>query len=322
MKICVFGAGAVGGNLAVRLAAAGNEVSVIARGAHLAAIRENGLVLEAGEQRMVQRVRASDRAADLGAQDLVLCTLKANSLPALAAGVAPLLGPDTAVVFSQNGIPWWYAYGASNSRAMPDLSFLDPGGALARAIALPRIVAGIPNSANAVLRPGVIFNSSPQQNRILLGEPAGGSSARLVALRAVLSRAGIDSPPVADLRREIWQKLLSNLVTGLTVLVEEATSEMLADEALAQMARRVVDEGVAIAAACGITLQALMPSVPVGKKSSILQDYEAGRPMEVDAQYRAPVAFARAAGVPVPVLEAASALIAHRAAAKGLYRKA
>ena len=180
-------------------------------------------------------------------------------------------------------------------------------------------MAGIPYSANAMLRPGVIFNSSPKQNRILLGEPGAGTSARLEALRGVLSRAGIDSPPVVDLRREIWQKLLSNLVTGLTVLVEEPTSEMLADTALAEMARTVVDEGVAIAAAYGIKLQPLMPNVPAGKKSSLLQDYEAGRPMEVDAQYCAPVAFARAAGVRASVLETAAALIAHRARGKGLY---
>lgn len=312
MKICVYGAGAVGGNFAVRLAAAGHEVCVVARGAHLAAIRENGLVLEAGSERIVQRVRASDRTADLGPQDVVLCTLKSNSLHALASGVGPLLRADTAVVFAQNGIPWWYA---------PDLSFLDPGGALARAVGLPRVVAAIPYSANAVIRPGVIFNSSPRQNRLLLGEPDGRQSERLIPLRAVLSQSGIDSPDVPDIRHEIWQKLLSNLVTGLAVLVEEPTSEMLADELLADTARRLVDEGVAIAAAYGFKLQPLMPNVPPGKKSSILQDFEAARPMEVDAQYRAPVAFARAAGVAAPVLETALALIAHRAAAKGLYRK-
>ncbi|MCX7151497.1 MAG: hypothetical protein NT115_02950 [Proteobacteria bacterium] len=132
----MFGAGAVGGHFAARLAAAGNDVSVVARGANLAALRENGVVLHAGEERIAARVRASERPEELGAQDVILVTLKATSLPSLAAGVAPLLGPATFVVFAQNGVPWWYAQGLSPSRPRPpDLSRLDPGGVLARAIA-------------------------------------------------------------------------------------------------------------------------------------------------------------------------------------------
>ncbi|MGH8707881.1 MAG: ketopantoate reductase family protein, partial [Burkholderiales bacterium] len=132
MKICIFGAGAVGGHFAAQLAAAGHEVSVVTRGAHLEAIRKNGLTLLKGERRVVAQVRAAERAADLGRPDYVLVTLKASGLGALAEGIGPLLGPDTAVVFAQNGIPWWYAQGLAGRRPPPpELARLDPGGALA-----------------------------------------------------------------------------------------------------------------------------------------------------------------------------------------------
>src|SRR6478735_9480359 len=152
MRICVFGAGAIGGNFAARLAAAGNDVSVVARGQHLEAIRANGLTLIAGDRKIVARVQASDRPADLGPQDVVISTLKATGLGALAAGVGPLLGADTAVVFAQNGIPWWYGHGLADSRPpAPDLSRLDPDGALARAVGLERTLGGAITSPNHVV---------------------------------------------------------------------------------------------------------------------------------------------------------------------------
>jgi 2-dehydropantoate 2-reductase len=130
MRICVFGAGAIGGNYATRLADAGNEVSVVARGPHLEAIRANGLTLLTGDRKIVAKVKASDKPAELGPQDVVISTLKASSLSAVADSVAPLLGPGTPVVFAQNGIPWWYGHGLAKDRPRaPDLSRLDPGGA-------------------------------------------------------------------------------------------------------------------------------------------------------------------------------------------------
>lgn len=322
MKICVFGAGAVGGNLAARLAEAGHEVSVVARGENLAAIRASGLLIHAGERRIVQRVVASDRPGDLGIQDVVVSTLKASSLPALAGGVAPLLGPATSVVFAQNGIPWWYPLGlASSQPALPDLSALDPGGALARTIAPWRIIAGIIYSANTAIAPGVINNSSPQNNRITLGHIDDTGSSRLEALRAAFSHASIESPPVAVIRQEIWQKLLSNLVTGMTILVEEPTSRMMADPGMRIVVERLVQEATAVARAYGIVVEPLMPNVPPDKKASILLDYEQNRTMEVEAQFLAPLAFARSAGVSTPTLEAVATMIAHRAEAKGLYAR-
>jgi 2-dehydropantoate 2-reductase len=325
VRICVFGAGAVGANLAVRLARAGHDLCIVARGEHLSAVQRNGIVVEAGAERIAARVRASDQPADLGQQDLVISTLKANSLAALGSGVAPLLGAQTAVVFAQNGIPWWYLHGLSSDsptrRMATDLSFLDPGGRLAAAVDDKRIIGAIVYSANTMVSPGVVNNSSPDQNRLHVGELDDARTDRISALRALLDGAGIQSPEVTNLRQELWQKILSNLVTGATVLVEEPTSEMMADPNLGALAKRLVDEGVAIAKAHGMTLKPLMPNVPVGKKSAILQDFESRRPMEVDVQFRAPVAFATAAKVDAPVLETVAALVSHRAAAKGLYQR-
>lgn len=292
---------------------------MVARGANLAAIRANGLLLHAGEERIAARVRASEQPADLGPQDVVLVTLKATGLPALAAGVAPLLGADTAVVFAQNGVPWWYAQGMSSSRPQPpDLSRLDPGGALARAIAPGRVVGGVIHSANTVSAPAVITNATPNQNRLLLGEPDDRASARLDALRAALEAAGIASPPVADIRTEVWIKLLVNMLAGVAALTGQPSKVMLADTAMAALINALVAEGVAIGAAHGIVLTPMPPNITM-HKPSLLQDYELGRPMEVEALLQAPLAFARAAGVATPILQSVAALVAHRAEVKGLY---
>lgn len=320
MKICVFGAGAVGGTLAALLAAAGNEVSVVARGANLAAIRRSGITVLQGESRFNARVEASDRPGDLGPQDVVISTLKATALPALAANIGPLLTADTLVVFAQNGMPWWYPL-ASSSEGMPrpDLSMLDPGGALAQAIPLQSVAASVVYSANTVLEPGVVDNSSPNQNILLVANIRGGDTPRLLRLRHTLENAGIGSPAVADIRQAIWQKLMSNIVTGSSILVETPTSEMLRDAGMRELAKRLVAEVASIASAYGIAVEPRMPNAPAGKKASILHDFERYKPMEIEAQFMAPLAFATAAGVEAPTLQTVAAVIACRASSRGLY---
>src|SRR5258707_3729622 len=156
MRICVCGAGAIGGNYATRLAAAGNEVSIVARGAHLEAIRARGLTLLAGDEKIVAPVRASDRPADLGPQDAVLVTMKASGQHALADSIGPLLRAETPVAFVQNGIPWWHGHGLAASRPpAPDLSRLAPGGTLAKAVGLNRVVGAVVSSRNHAVGPGV-----------------------------------------------------------------------------------------------------------------------------------------------------------------------
>ena len=171
MRICVFGAGAVGSHFAVRLALAGHDVSCVMRGAHLDAVKANGLTLRVGNGEFKAKVRASSDPAALGRQDAVICTLKATGLPSLADGLQPLLGEDTAVVFAQNGVPWWYDIGLSPRHPpVPDLAFLDPGGRLRAAIPKQLIVGGVVFSSNEVVAPGVVANLSPERNRLLIGE--------------------------------------------------------------------------------------------------------------------------------------------------------
>jgi 2-dehydropantoate 2-reductase len=329
MKICVFGAGAVGGHLAARLAASGNDVSVIARGAHLRALQEKGVRLLHGEETIAGRVRAAERAAELGPQDLVFVTLKANLLDAFARDCAPLLGPKTGVVFAQNGIPWWYGKGLAASRRSPppELALLDPGGHLARAIGAERIMGGVIYSANEVVEPGVVMNKGPGSNMLVVGEADDAQSERVNAVRDALERSGMSSPPARDIRAAIWAKLLQNLANStLSTLTGGTVAELRTDPEVAKVAARIAAEGGAVAAAHGIDLAAA-PQRPGGghssgmpqHKTSMLQDYERGRPMEIAAQLVIPLAFGRVAGVATPTLETLVPLVARKAAAKGLY---
>lgn len=328
MRICVFGAGAVGGHLAAKLAAAGNDVSAVARGAQLQALRQNGIRLRHGEREIVGKVRASERAADLGTQDFVIVTLKAPALSAAAADLAGLLGPDTAVAFAQNGIPWWYGAGLGAGRPRPpELSRLDPGGRLGKAIAPQRIIGAVIYSANDLVAPGVVENHTPGNNMLVLGECDDRASGRIDRLRAALNASDMFSPPTADIRQAVWNKLLLNLGTStLCLLAGRSVGEMRADPQLAAIEKRVQEEGRAIARAHGVDPEQA-PTRPSGRhgsgtirhKPSMLQDYEAGRPMEVEAQLAAPLVFARASGVATPTLDVLVPLAVHKAAAKGLY---
>jgi len=262
MKICVFGAGAVGGNLAARLAQdTRNRVCVVARGPTLDVIRRNGVAVETGGQRLTQRVTASDRTADLGVQDLVISTVKATQLADLARAIGPMLGPDTSVVFAQNGIPWWYLIGApASGTPSPDLSFLDPGGELARAIPRRSIIGAVVETASSVISPGVVLNSSPNHNRLLLAHIDDSRSERLEMVRQRLLDASILSPPVPAIRRAIWQKLAANIVTAMTILVEEPTSTMLADSAMKTIAELLVREVASVAGVHGIQIDPVLPN--------------------------------------------------------------
>jgi len=331
MRICVFGAGAVGGHLAAKFAAAGHAVSVIARGANLLGIQANGIALQEGARTIAGRVRASDRAADLGPQDAVFVTTKATGLAALADAAAPLIGAErdskTVFVFVQNGIPWWYAQGLQASRPRPpELSRLDPGGALARAIAPGRVIGAVVYSSNDLTGPGTVVNHSEGRNMLVLGEIDDRQTGRVAALREMLGAAQMHSPPAPDIRQSVWDKLLINFGSTLCVPLGEPVSALLADPALRAVRERLIAEGRAIAEAHGVH-PAGAPRRPGGAqtvgasahKPSMLQDYELGRPMEIDAILAVPCAFARAAGVDAPTLQALSAVTARLAARKGLY---
>ncbi|MGB8397711.1 ketopantoate reductase family protein [Bradyrhizobium sp.] len=323
MRICIFGAGAVGSHLAVRLALAGHDVSCVMRGPHLEAVKAKGLALRVGDAEFRTKVRASDDPANLGPQDFVVSTLKATGIAALATGLPPLLRDDTGIVFAQNGIPWWYDLGLpADHPPPPDLGFLDPGGRLRAAISRERIVGGVIFSSNEIGAPGVVANLSPDRNMLLVGECDDRPSERIARLRDALNEASIASPPVARIRETIWTKLLTNMSMSVLCLLTGQTARGVRDDPdLRDVVPRLLDEANSIARSCFPDVKRATRTGPApDHKPSILQDYELGRPMEIDVLVRAPAAFARAAGLSTPMLDMPAALAIRQARDKGLYR--
>ena len=324
MRVCVYGAGAIGGHLAVRLAKGGAEVSVVARGEHLAAIQRSGLTVHTDKGELHARVMANDEPAALGPQDVVLVTVKAPSLPSVAAGIAPLLGPDTAVAFVMNGIPWFYFHGVGGALEGRRLPKIDPGDALWRAVGPERAIAGVVYAASEVIAPGVIEleNANP---RIVLGEPDDRQSQRVQAIAAHIEAGGMQAPVSTKIRDEIWNKLLGNLGNGpLCVLTQVSMQELFKDPLAAEAALKVMQEAQAVANALGAHPSGnhekrIEHSRGIDHKPSILQDLERGRPMEIDGIFDAPLELARMVGVATPTLDLLVALAKVRARAAGLY---
>jgi len=293
------------------------------RGPHLEAVQANGLTLRVGDAEFKANVRASDDPAELGPQDVVISTLKAAGVGALAAGLLPLLRDDTAVVFAQNGIPWWYDIGIAEKHApTPDLGFLDPGGRLRAAVPKERIIGGVVFSSNEVVAPGVVANLSPDRNRLLIGECDDRLSERIARLRSALNEASIESTDVTEIRETIWSKLLTNMSMSVLCLLTGQTARAVRDDpALADLVPRLLEEANSIAQSCYPAVKRVTRTGPApDHKPSILQDYELGRAMEIDALVRAPAAFARAAGLSTPMLDLMAALAIRQARDKGLYQ--
>ena len=315
LRICVFGAGAIGGHLAARFAAAGHDVSAVARGSNLEGIRSRGVALREGPRTIAGPVRASDRAAELGAQDIVFVTTKATALAAVGEAARQLSHADTLFVFVQNGIPWWYAQGIdSKSRGArprpPNLSRLDPGCVLARMVAPERVIGAVVYSSNNLDAPGQVTNFSVGRNMLVIGAPDDRETARIVELRALLAAVGLPSPPAPDIRAAVWDKLLLNFGSTLCVPLGEPLSALLEDASLRCARERLSAEGRAIALAHGVRPEDAPRRPGSGQQSSgaaqhkpsMLQDYERGRPMEVEAILGEPVRAAERAGVAVPYM--------------------
>ncbi|MGG5812271.1 ketopantoate reductase family protein [Falsiroseomonas sp. CW058] len=323
MKICVFGAGAIGGHIAARLARGGSDVSLVARGAHLAAIQRDGLTVHAHDGTHHSRPKASADPADLGPQDAVIVTVKAPALPSVAAAIAPLLREDTPVAFVMNGIPWWYFDrhgGPHDGLRLPEV---DPGDALRDAVGIHRTIGGCVYSATEVLAPGVV-KSEHGNIRVILGEIDGRITPRVQAISAALEAGGFPSPVSPDIRTEIWLKLLGNLGNGpLCVLTRRGVRDTYLDPLLRDAARRSAEEGRAIAAAHGRPLPdsavERVANASMAHKPSILQDLELGRPMEIDGILTTTLHLARIAGVATPQLDLLTALVKQAARAAGLY---
>ena len=325
MRICVFGAGSVGGYLAGYLSRGSNEVSAVARGAHLAAIRGHGLTVETPDETLTARIAASDNPADLGRQDLVLVTVKAPALPTVAATIAPLLGPDTAVAFIMNGIPWWYFHAHGGTHDGRQLPSLDPDGALWRAVNPDRAIGAVFWPACSAPSPGVIRLLTGAEAGTVFGEPSNAITPRLQALATAFRSSGLPVTLTEDIRALIWRKLAFNLSAGpLTVLTETPVMDTHSEAALIDCSAQVLNEAIALAGAMGITLDLDISRIAemnkrLAHRPSILQDLTSGRPMEIEALYGVPLEMARMSNVPTPMLDVLVGLIKVKARARGLY---
>jgi len=325
LKFCVFGAGAIGGYLAVELALAGHDVCVIARGPHLEAIQERGLKLIIDGREKVARVAAADDPRAFGAQDFVICALKAHQAYAAAVAFAPLLGAATAVVTAMNGIPWWYFYKAGTRFDGHHLDSVDAGGRQWDSIQAQRAIGCVVDPACEVVAPGVIVHN--EFKRFTVGEPDGSRSGRVLALSEALNNAGFDAPVRENIRWNIWLKLWGNVCFNPISALTGATLDRITGEpALRALCKTMMLETRAVNEALGIQMPLEMmdrrlaaAGSVVGHKMSMLQDLERGRSLEIDALVTAVQELGRLTGVATPVIDAVLALVQERARAAGLY---
>jgi len=313
MHICVVGAGAIGGLLAAKLAESGQNVRVVARGEHLKAIRERGLTLKEEGRETVARVVATDRIAGAGRPDLVVLGVKAHQLAAIAADVAGILSPTTMVLTAQNGIPWWYFFKHGGQYEGARLESVDPGGAIARHLPVDAIIASVPYPAAQVESPGVVRHV--EGNRFPLAEIDGAKTERIAAVSQIFSNAGLKSPVIADVRSEIWTKLWGNLAFNPISAIAHATLEDICRfEPTRALAAAMMREAQAVGEAFGVRFRLSVEKRIAGAegvgahKTSMLQDIEQGRAIEIDALLGAPIELARMADVATPHLEAVYAV--------------
>ena len=325
MKICVYGAGAIGGYLAVELALSGQQVCVVARGAHLKAIQENGLKLVIGGREKLARIAAAEDPGAFGVQDVVICALKAHQAYDSAAAFAPLLGPQTSVLTAMNGIPWWYFYAAGGRFEGHHLDSVDPHGRQWDAIGPDRAIGCVVEPACEVTAPGVVVHHD--LNRLIIGEPDGTRSSRVLDLARALTGAGFDAPVRDNIRYNIWLKLWGNVCFNpISVLTGATLDRMIGEPGLLALCKSMMLEAKAVNEALGVQIPADMmqrrlavAGTLVGHKMSMLQDLERGRRLEIDALVTAVHELGRLTGVPTPMVDAVLALVQERGRAAGLY---
>jgi 2-dehydropantoate 2-reductase len=324
MRICIFGAGAIGGFMGAELALAGADVTLIARGPHLAAMQKDGLKLIRDGNEKLAKVRAVETAAEAGPQDFVVITLKAHSVPGVVPALQPLLGPDTAIVWGVNGVPWWYFYGLESPLKDARLASVDPGDVQWNGLGPERMIGCVVYPACEVIAPGVVQHV--EGDRFTLGEPSGEKTARVTALSEALMKAGLKAPVRPRIRDEIWIKLWGNLCFNPISALTHATLDVIATEpGTRAVARSMMLEAQAIGEKLGVKFgidvdKRIAGAAGVGAhKTSMLQDLERGRPMEIDALVTAVQEMGRLVEVPTPTVDIVLALIRQRAVAAGLY---
>jgi 2-dehydropantoate 2-reductase len=318
-KICVFGAGAIGGFVGVLLARAGNEVSFVARGPHLAAMQASGARLLIDGQELVARIRCTDDARELGHQDYVLVTLKAHSVPAAVDSIVSLLGPETAIVTAVNGIPYWYFDGQGSALEGVTLESIDPGGVQMRRLGAQRAIGCVLNPAADLIAPGVIRHVHGR--KFPIGEPSGQRTGRLERLHQLMQEAGLEAPIRTDIRDEIWLKLWGNLcLSPISALTHATLDRVTTDPATRAVCRTMMAEARRIGERIGVNFRVdadrrLDGAAAIGPhKISMLVDLENGRPMEIDPIVTVVQEIGQRLAIPTPTIDVVAALIKLRQA--------
>ena len=324
MKICIYGAGAIGGYMAVLLKRGGADVSLIARGAHLAAIRRDGLKLRIGGETLAATIVAAADPAELGPQDCVIIGLKAYQAWETAEAMAPLLGRDTIVVTAQNGVPWWYFYGTEGRHRDRRLASVDPGDRQWNAIGPERVIGCTVYPATELVEPGLIQHTYGDQ--FGLGEPSGRKTDRLARLVDVFAAGNLKPRLFDDIRDDIWVKLWGNLSFNPISALTRATLDVVAtDPATRALSRLMMLEAQAIGEALGVRFRVdvdrrIAGAAKVGPhKTSMLQDLERGRPLEIDALVTAVQELGLVVDVPTPTIDAVLGLVQQLGRSQNLY---
>src|SRR5690242_19719753 len=324
MKICIYGAGAIGGYLGVQLARVGVDVSLVARGAHLAAMKQNGLKLLIGDEAHVVHPRCTDNPAELGVQDYVIICLKAHSITGVLDQMQPLLGPNTRVVTAVNGIPYWYFHKHGGPYEGSTLESIDPGGRQWRELGAERAIGCIVYPATEIEAPGVIRHV--YGNNFPLGEPSGEITPDVQRLADLFVAAGLKAPVLDRIRDEIWLKLWGNVCFNPISALTHATLDVICtDPSTRALSRAIMVETQAIAETFGVKFRVdverrIEGARKVGAhKTSMLQDLERGRPMEIDPLVTVVQEMGRLTGIATPALDTVLALVAQRGKIAGLY---
>jgi 2-dehydropantoate 2-reductase len=324
MKICIYGAGAIGGLMGAKLAHAGEEVSLIARGPHLEAMKAKGLRLLSEEGEFTVTPRCAANAAELGPQDYVVLALKAPAVAGIVDQMQPLFGPETAVVMAINGVPWWYFHGMEGQFRDRRLKTVDPGDRQWQGIGPDRVLGCVVYPAAEVVEPGVVRHQSG--DRFSLGEPDGSKSERAQKLSRAMIAAGLKAPVKPDIRTEIWVKLWGNVAFNpISALTGGTLKRICDDPSTRALARSIMSEAEAVAGSLGVKMpidveRRIDGAAGVGEhKTSMLQDLERRRPTEIDAIVGAVAELGDVVGVDTPYIDAIYALVRQKAALLGVY---
>ncbi len=324
MRVAIAGAGAIGVFLGTRLAQSGCEVAALARGATAAALRAHGWRLQTGDTLVSAPARVADHAGELGTQDLVIVAVKGPSLAGIAAGIAPLLGRDTLVMTAMNGVPWWFFHEFGGECAGMQLTSIDPGGSIAAAIPARQVIGCVVHAACASPEPGLTRHSVG--NRLIIGEPRGGDSPRVNAVADALTRAGFDVEVSACIQRDVWYKLWGNMTMNPVSALTGATVDRVLDDSLVNaFCLEVMREAASIGARIGCPIEqsgqdrnAITRKLGAFK-TSMLQDVEAGKPVEIDVLLSAVREIGQKVGEPTLQLDALLGLSRLHARTRGLY---